>query len=848
MNKINLFGMPQIEEKKKTEKILKKISSPKKIIEGKTKISKSLSIKDKLNLINEEVLRILGRYRNDTQVLRTADDFHSYIDSCINNGIIAIDTETNNSLDPITCKIMGLCLFTPGFKNTYIPINHTDLEGNRLQDQLTEQIINQELSRLINNSPIILMHNGKFDYEVIKCTCNIKVPISWDTMIAAKVLDENEYSTGLKQQYIEKIDPSIEKYSIDHLFKDVQYAMVDPEIFALYAATDAFMTYKLYLYQKEKFDLEINKDPFNLFKQVEMPLVPVIAEMELAGMEVDQDYAQRLSKKYHNQLTEIDNQIEQELLSYKDLINSWRLSEDANYKELNSKPNKDGIYTQTKSLSEKLEDPINLASPVQLAILLYDILKIPSISKKSPRGTGEDILKAISEKYPKYKICNLILERREIVKLLSTYIDTIPELARRWPDGRVRTHFNQYGAATGRLSSSKPLNFQNIPSHNKEIRMLFKASKGYKIIGSDFSGQEPRLTAFYSQDENMINAYETNKDLYSVIASMSFDVPYEECLEFYPEGTEIEYEGNKIICGKKTHINVEGKTRRTLAKSILLGLLYGRGSASIGAQINKTREEAQEIINRFYSAFPKVKQWIDSTIEDARKNGYVVDIAGRHRRLPDITLPKYEFKSLEQTTQNFNPLLISKNYLKLDSNLINKYLTKLNNVRSLKELDNIKEEALKVDKLEIKDNSGFISQAERQAVNSRVQGGAATLTKCALIDLYNNEELNKLNVKIINAVHDEILIEAPEEFAEKASELLTSIMVNSAKKYVLNVPMSCDAYIVDCWYEDEFQAILRKEFKDFINKGFTEEQSLDKVINNNSQCTPEFIKESLKNI
>ena len=128
-----------------------------------------------------------------------------------------------------------------------------------------------------------------------------------------------------------------------------------------------------------------------------------------------------------------------------------------------------------------LQDPINLSSPTQLAILFYDVLKCPVVNKKTPRGTGEEDLKAIKN-ILKLSLCDLLLERRELVKLLTTYIDAIPELAKRWPDGRVRTHFNQYGAATGRLSSSDPVNFQNIPSHAKEIRLLFKAKDNYRII------------------------------------------------------------------------------------------------------------------------------------------------------------------------------------------------------------------------------------------------------------------------------------------------------------------------------------------------------------------------------
>lgn len=448
------FDIPDPPKKTRTKQIIDKINKPdtstipvEKVIKSKT-----LSIDEQLRIITKNVHEILGTYEKETITIYSREQLHSYIDTAILNGDIAIDTETNNSLDPITCKLMGVCIYTKGEKHAYIPINHVDKDtGERLGYQLTEKDIFDEFERIKDIK--VIMHNGKFDYSVIKCTTGCCISIYWDTMIGAKVLDENELSAGLKQQYITKIDPSIEKYSIEHLFENIEYAFVDPALFALYAATDAYMTYKLYEYQLREFSKVEHQGIYNLFKTVEMPLVAVIAEMEMAGMEVDQEYGARLSNKYHNILDSIDIQINNELSKLSDTIALWRLTPDANYRPPNKKGDGEG-----KSKAEQLTDPINLASPTQLAILIYDILKAPVVNKKKPRGTGEVELIDISKKLdlPLFK---LILDRREQVKLLTTYIDVIPELAKRWPDGRVRTHFNQYGAATGRLSSSEPLNF-----------------------------------------------------------------------------------------------------------------------------------------------------------------------------------------------------------------------------------------------------------------------------------------------------------------------------------------------------------------------------------------------------
>lgn len=563
------FELPK--EKEKVKQIVEKVKSPKEPKQSKATVekkvkSKTLSLESKLATIYEEVLRVLGHQKDNVQVIKSESDLHEYISECIRIGRIAIDTETNNSLDPITCKLMGPCFYAPGLKQAYVPVNHVDKDTReRLAWQVTEEFIRTELQRLIDAGTFIVMHNGKFDYQVIKCTCNIDLPINWDTMIAAKLLDENERSAGLKQQYITKIDPSQEKYSIEDLFKNIEYAVVDPDIFALYAATDSMMTDKLCDWQLNQFKNPDLAKVLNLYYEVELPLVPVIAEMELAGMEVDQDYAALLSAKYHKKLEAVDAELAQALDELKPQIDAWRLSPEANVH-----PKKKKGDGEAKSKNEQLEDPVNLASPTQLAILFYDVLKCPAVSKKAPRGTGEDELKAIAKEL-NLNFCNVLIKRRELVKLITTYVDVIPELASRWPDGRVRTHFNAYGAATGRLSSSDPINFQNIPSHNKEIRMLFKSRDGYRILGGDFSAQEPRITAHISQDESMLKAYNEGKDLYSVIAAMSFDRKYEDCLEFYPEGTKIIYEGEEVICGHKTHTNKEGKNFRSMAKSILLG-------------------------------------------------------------------------------------------------------------------------------------------------------------------------------------------------------------------------------------------------------------------------------------
>lgn len=795
---------------KKTKKVVSKTKEPKQASTKKVKkVDKDTSttdIKSILENIYKEVYRILGRYAENTVLIKTKQQLHEYIDAAIDNKVIAIDTETDNSLDPLTCKLMGPCIYTPGRKNAYIPINHVDLDTRaRLDWQLTEEDIKEEFLRLSNTD--IIMHNGKFDYQVIKCTTSCELNIYWDTMIGAKLLDENELSAGLKQQYISKIDSSIEKYSIEDLFEGIEYAIVDPEVFSLYAATDAFMTFKLYEYQKKQFEKAENKKLYELMLTVEMPIVMVAADMELTGVSIDKEYAARLSVKYHEKLDAIDSKIADEMAKYEDTIAAWRKTPEATYKA--QKINKKGELVYAKSKSEQLETPINMASPTQLAILIYDVLKHPAVDPKNPRGTGEDILVKI-----KLPICELILERRGLDKLINTYIDKIPTLINP-ATNRVHTHFQQYGAATGRFSSSDPINLQNIPSHNKEIRMIFKAEEGNTFVGSDFSQQEPRLLATYSKDESMIGAYKNNKDLYATIAQKVYKNDYWDNMEFTQDGTP----------------NPAGKKRRGSCKSLLLGIMYGRGPASIAEQINGTLKEANTIINAFYETYPKVKDWMDKTLEDAKVNGYVEDLWGRRRRLPDIQLDKYEFIFKDGSINpTFNPLLGSKGIHKSQNNIIvQKYKKLLEECIKRSDLNAVKEKA-ENEGIHIRDNSGFISQAERQCVNARIQGGAATMSKKAMILIHKDEELKKLGFKLIIAVHDELIGECPKINQDACADRLSYLMKTCVPE--LDMPFKCDATIEDNWYYSDYSASIKAEYLDLIESGVRKEDAQAQIFKN----------------
>ena len=528
---MNLFGEDfLIDVQENTVKdLVKKLSGKngEEVSSEKLLKSKKLTLEERLNIITDKVLKTLGKQKDNIIVIKNKEAFDDYVKKAITSGRIDIDTETNNSTDPVTCKLMGPCFYYPGGKQAYVPINHRDYKTKkRLDWQLTEADVAEQLKQIVDSKVDIIMHNGKFDYEVLKCTCGVEVVPKWDTLIAARLIDENTFKdsfVSLKSMYTTYIDPEQEKYSIDELFENIAYADVDPDIFAYYAATDALMTDKVYLWENETFySKPENKRVKDLFFNIEMPILQVTAEIELRGVYIDQELGARLKQKYNKQLEDLDKEINKILDSIKPIITSWRLTPEANertkqYVPAKTKMTKEKIeatytnidsngnrYKVGKSRSDQLPDEVNLSSPSQFAILLYDILECPIVDKKNPRATGEDEIKEIADRLKNktdkdlkatsaFALCNAILERRGLAKLITTYIDVIPDLAKHWPDGRIRYRLNSTGTDTGRFASGgnfrfldenenpvvlNSINSQNLPSHGDGslIRLLFQGS------------------------------------------------------------------------------------------------------------------------------------------------------------------------------------------------------------------------------------------------------------------------------------------------------------------------------------------------------------------------------------
>ena len=365
---------------------------------------------------------------------------------------------------------------------------------------------------------------------------------------------------------------------------------------------------------------------------------------------------------------------------------------------------------------------------------------------------------------------------------------------------------------------------------NRSIKTRTK----YCLTGADYSAQEPRSLAAFSKDKDMIEAYNQGKDLYAVIASKCFHNNYEDNLEFI-----IQQDGTKVK-------SQEGASRRSKAKMVLLGILYGMGPSTLAERLGLSLEESSKIINLFYENFEGVNKFTKESQKMARELGYVTDIFGRRRHLDDALLEQYEV-IYKEGTEKFNPFIGVEN--RVDKNTLSKielYKRRLKNSRYRAEIEKIKKEAEK-EGFSIKNNGGFISRALRQTLNARIQGTAASMTKLAMIKLDNDEELKNLGFRLLVTVHDEVFGECPIVNAEKVSKRVSALMIEAAKVKCGIVPWKCDGYIVSRWYLDELASKICDDYNDLINKdGFSKEEALQQIKENYSHIKEHVVESFIK--
>ncbi|NDV70442.1 DNA polymerase I [Dysgonomonas sp. 25] len=492
-------------------------------------------------------------------LIDTDDRINRLVAKILEHDACAFDTETTG-LDPITSELVGMSFSFEEGDAYYVPI---DAKFDRAKARV------EKFNPFFENEKIMKIgQNIKYDITVLKkYGINVKGQI-FDTMIAHYLINPElrhgmDYmaETYLNYQTI-RIESLIGKRGKNQLtMRDII-----PSIIKDYACEDADITLKLKNVLEKAIEKYGQKD---LLYNVESPLVYVLADMEYTGVRLDVSALEDFSKK----LTEVMIQYDEEI------------REMAGVAEL------------------------NINSPKQIGEVLFDTMKIVNKPRKTKTGqyvTSEEVLESLRSAHP---IVGKILEYRGVKKLLSSYVDTLPQLISE-TDGKVHTSYNQTVTSTGRLSSSNP-NLQNIPvrgDQGREIRRAFIADEGCLFFSADYSQIELRIMAHLSGDKNMIEAFNSGADIHAATAAKIYKIPIEEVTE----------------------------DMRRKAKTANFGIIYGISVFGLAERLSVSRNEARELIEGYFENFPQVKDYMDEVIEIARVQGYVETMFGRKRYLPDI--------------------------------------------------------------------------------------------------------------------------------------------------------------------------------------------------------------------
>lgn len=419
--------------------------------------------------------------RGKLELITTKERFMEYLEKIKENKIVAVDTETTG-LDIFNIRIVGLCLYTPDMPSVYVPIYHTDVNGNILEECMDEQFVADSFRAIIEDDTIkTIYHNAKYDLKVLKHLWKIDIDSSnvyWDTMIGAYILNENERAFkkgdsrsgyGLKplhNKYIMKGTDTSKDYG--DYFGKTSFNYVPLDVALIYAANDTIKTFELYDFQKdfltEEHKRKDYRDLYNIFRNVEMPLLKLLVDIELRGWRVDLSKAKPLEMEYLNEIEKYKALIDEELKQYHNKI------------------------LKNEEIMRLCKGDIanfSFSSPKQAKEFFYTINKMKSL-KRGEQKCDKEHLKAWESKLP---ICTHLLRYKELNKLYTTYIKKLPEVINKHTM-KIHSSFNSIATDTGRFSSSDPItkvNLQNIPTSDARIRQLFVADEGYCLIGGDFS-------------------------------------------------------------------------------------------------------------------------------------------------------------------------------------------------------------------------------------------------------------------------------------------------------------------------------------------------------------------------
>ena len=579
---------------------------------------------------------------HDYQLVDKEEDIQKLCDFLITKEFVSFDTETT-STEAINAELVGLSFCVEEKQAFYVPVPADRQEAEKIVNIFKPLYESEEILKIGQNM--------KYDIEVLG---NYGIEVRgkmFDTMIAHYLIQPE---LRHNMDYMAEIYLGYQTIHIEELIGPKgkgQKNMRDltPEQIYEYAAEDADITLQL----KNKLEPELKKyGAEDLFYNIEMPLMPVLAEMEMNGVRIDTDSLKETSGVLTSRMKEIGSR----------------------------------IY-------ELAGMEFNIASPKQVGEVLFDKLKIVEKAKKTKTGqyvTNEEVLQSLKHKH---EIVADILEHRGLKKLLGTYVDALPKLINP-RTGHIHTSFNQTVTATGRLSSSDP-NLQNIPvrgEDGKEIRKAFIPEPGCEFFSADYSQIELRVMAHLSGDENMIEAFREGYDIHAATAAKIY----------------------------KEDINDVSRDQRTKAKRANFGIIYGITVFGLAERLEISRDEAKQLISGYFETFPKVKEYMDKSIQRARTMGYAETLFHRRRYLADIN-------SHNATVRGF---------------------------------------------------------AERNAINAPIQGTAADIIKVAMIRIHRRFKAEDIQSKMILQVHDELNFSVVPEEHEKVERIVMEEMQNAFEMQV----------------------------------------------------------------
>jgi len=513
------------------------------------------------NVENINIFKTINDVSHNYKTLKTSAEIDELVNILLSQKEICFDTETEG-FDYFNDKLVGISFAVKPHEGYYIPICENHGGDKSFVEQLRPVFENKDIVKIGQNI--------KFDYLFLKNYGINLAGFFFDTMLADYLINpEMRHNMNiLSEKYLGYSPIKIETLIGEKGKNQKKISQIPFETVAEYAIEDVDVTIQL----KNILEEELKKNNlYKLYVDIEAPLISILGDMEYAGVRIDTEKLNAFGQKLNFQLQTLD-----------------------------------------KEIKEMADEPfLNISSPKQLGIVLFEKMKLNDKAKRTKTkqySTDEDTLLSMRGKHP---IINKILEYRSVKKLLSTYVEALPELINK-KTGRIHASFNQAITATGRLSSSNP-NLQNIPVRDedgREIRKAFIASdQNHVLVSADYSQIELRLMAHVSKDKNLIDAFNSGEDVHTSTAAKIYHVSNDEVT----------------------------REQRTKAKTANFGIIYGISGFGLAQRLNISNSEANELINGYFQLYPDVKTYMNNTIAEAREKGFAETIFGRKRWLPNIS-------------------------------------------------------------------------------------------------------------------------------------------------------------------------------------------------------------------